>query len=178
MIILQENAYITISEADLFFQEYLNGSFWDEIPPVDKEKYIITASKEIDMAYHYIGYKTDEDQTMQFPRTLYAVVDIRNDSIFQDLKDAVCFQIEHLYKTNGETDEIDHLRGKGVSSFDIGGVSGDINLNHENLKLSQKAYQCLKPYIMKNPSVLRYSQTYLDSMRNRFFSDKNIVRQS
>jgi len=175
MITLQENAYITIAEADVFFQGYLNGVFWESITPEMKERYIITASKEIDRAYPYIGYRSENTQAMEFPRNLYGYIDSRNDVLFQNLKDAVCYQIEKLYKTQGETDEIDDLRNKGVSSFDIGGVSGDINLNRDTLKLAPKAFQCMNPYICKSARINRYRENYVDRLRNEFLNKDNIV---
>ena len=60
--------YATVEDANTFF-EYKYGSNWSEIAQTDKEKLLITATKEIENT-HFCGLVLDQDQELLFPRVI------------------------------------------------------------------------------------------------------------
>ena len=60
-------SYLTIVEANTYFETRLNAEAWDEASSVDRTKALAMSTRIIDQ-FNYLGSKTDDSQTNQFPR--------------------------------------------------------------------------------------------------------------
>lgn len=61
------SAYLTIVDAQDYFDERLHTEAWDSAEDVDRDKALAMATKLIDRI-NYLGEKTDSSQELQFPR--------------------------------------------------------------------------------------------------------------
>jgi len=61
------NAYLTVIEANKYFDERLNSEDWEWASAVERLKALKTATRLMDRL-NYIGEKTDKDQELEFPR--------------------------------------------------------------------------------------------------------------
>lgn len=59
--------YLTIIEAQEYFDTRLDVEAWDEASPIDRNKSLAMSTRIIDK-FNYIGSKTEESQDNQFPR--------------------------------------------------------------------------------------------------------------
>jgi len=59
--------YITVADADTYFENRYNVTIWDQADDDDKEKALKDMTLRIDRL-NFIGIKADEDQEKQFPR--------------------------------------------------------------------------------------------------------------
>ena len=67
MLIVGENTYITLTEANDIMSGFLNTTEWDESDDTTKEKALRQACSYMNNL-DYIGVKTDNTQILQFPR--------------------------------------------------------------------------------------------------------------
>ena len=84
------NSYVTVAEADAYFDERANASLWST--STEKESLLITASRLLDWQLKFKGSKTSELQSMSFPRSdieLSSGYIVPSDSIPTELKWAV-----------------------------------------------------------------------------------------
>lgn len=66
-VIVGTNSYITISECNDILAGFLNTTEWDLATDVVKEKALRQACTQM-QSIAWIGYKTDDAQTLEFPR--------------------------------------------------------------------------------------------------------------
>lgn len=59
--------YLSVANAQLYFNERLHTDAWDDASDADKLKALIMATRAIDKL-NFIGEKADPDQDLQFPR--------------------------------------------------------------------------------------------------------------
>ncbi len=62
-----DNSYVVLADAETYFNERLNVGSWDDSEDDDKNRSLIMATSAIDNL-NFTGEKTDDDQTLQFPR--------------------------------------------------------------------------------------------------------------
>ncbi len=62
-----DNSYVVLADAETYFNERLNIGSWDDAEDDDKNRALIMATSALDNL-NYTGDKTDDDQTLQFPR--------------------------------------------------------------------------------------------------------------
>lgn len=62
------NALLTVEEADQIMMNYGNSSVWSDAEDSEKENAIREATRYIDAAYSWKGYKVYADQALQWPR--------------------------------------------------------------------------------------------------------------
>lgn len=63
------NSYVTVDEVDDYMTTRNHSSSWNDILEDDKEKYLISATNQIDWFIKFNGYKASSDQSLSFPRT-------------------------------------------------------------------------------------------------------------
>ncbi len=135
---LYKNSFVTLEEAELYFQERFDSKKWFELAESDKEKVLITASKKINKA-DYIGQKIDKSQPMEFPR---------NFDMPQDIKDAVCEEALTMAVMNDSV----HYRNQQNNIKSLGLGSGSISYG-ENFKegelLSAEAAYLVEKWVKK-----------------------------
>jgi len=61
------NAYLTVEDAQDYFDERLNTDAWDDASDADKLKALKMATRAIE-ALNFVGEKTVDSQEFQFPR--------------------------------------------------------------------------------------------------------------
>jgi hypothetical protein len=123
------NSYVTESEANLYFENRLHGyDTWDEFD--DKDKALITASQLLDWYVSWKGTKTDESQSMQWPREdviRQSGVEIDDDVIPPEVKKAV-YELAYVSLSSDRTadDALAGIEQVKVSSLMIKADNGDV----------------------------------------------------
>jgi hypothetical protein len=64
-----QNSYVTVDEAELYFEDRPYSTKWDTYSEADKPKLLIYSSNLIDWYIKWKGYKADSDQPMEWPRS-------------------------------------------------------------------------------------------------------------
>jgi hypothetical protein len=64
-----QNSYVTVDEADTYFEDRPYSTKWDTYSEADKPKLLILCSSLLDWYIKWKGYKTDSDQPMEWPRS-------------------------------------------------------------------------------------------------------------
>lgn len=156
-ITVDENSYISLEDANEYFNGRLNSSEWEEATDTDKKKALITATKRIDYL-NFIGRKESLGQSLKFPR----VYSHSPNSFFpdsqsvvsgtkpDDLLDATCEEAIALLSQNLE---VEKRQRDGIESEKIGDTSRSYNSNVVESKqqgrglLSPEAKSLLRGYI-------------------------------
>ena len=130
-ITVNENSYISLSDADDYFSTRLNSDSWTDKSDDEKKKALITATKQID--YHnFIGVKYDADQSLEFPRRYFHDIEpfykydqeITDGEVPQSVKDATCEEAIALLELNND---IAKKQRAGIESESIGDTSRSYN---------------------------------------------------
>lgn len=66
---IDANSYVTLAEADAYFENSFGRSLWGPALQGDREVCIITASRYLDQFMTWAGQKASADQGMEWPRT-------------------------------------------------------------------------------------------------------------
>ena len=61
------NSYVTVSEANAYFENRLNSSLWDDADDGTKSQSLVTATSILD-SFDWQGIIADETQKLAFPR--------------------------------------------------------------------------------------------------------------
>lgn len=110
-ISLYKNSFVTLEDAQVYFEERYDSDKWFTLDEEEKEKLLITASKRINL-FDFVGVKEVETQAMAFPRDFGTP---------QDIKDAVCEEAIVLAEKSG-TIHSDNQK-MGISSISLGAGS-------------------------------------------------------
>jgi len=139
--------YLTIIEAQQYFNERLDTDAWDYADDTDKTKALAMATKAIDRL-NFIGDKTDESQELQFPRGGDAIIPTA-------INNACCEITISLLEGINSSAEIDDIRvisarfdnvsttynGKIAQEYVVAGIPSAI------------AWQLLVPYLRDTQKV-------------------------
>lgn len=68
------NSYVTVTEADTYFNLRYRTSAWRDLPDSDKEAILVQAARDVDIA-NYKGDLYYDPQTMSFPRDAHETVE-------------------------------------------------------------------------------------------------------
>jgi hypothetical protein len=101
-LLIEDNAYLTVIDADAYFEDRLNTAVWDDTTPENKSASLIQATKAIE-TNKFLGARYDTAQKLSFPRSGIYIDNILIDATIvpQDVKDAVCeyaivmLQVDH-----------------------------------------------------------------------------------
>ena len=126
---LYKNSFVTLEEAENYFDERYDSNEWFELQESDKEKLLISSSKKVN-SFDFSGSKADENQPMNFPRD-YGTP--------QDIKDAVCEEALTMVK---KSDNI-HIQNQNnnITSISLGAGS----VSYATAGLSDEAKIILSP---------------------------------
>jgi hypothetical protein len=110
------NSWVTIAEADEYFNDIWDGSYWSSLSLANKKKLLITSNKWILSAGYSIPLTSTE----------------------QKVKDAQCELSTEVYKSYEEYKKRNTLYGAGVRSFNFNGWSeklkkGELPVRIQNL---------------------------------------------
>ena len=101
------NTYISLADAETYFEGRLHADNWDTAATGDKNKALVHAARMIDRYVRFIGWKTEDTQAMEWPRAgiyydgskywsdvsyqiEWEVYSVDDDSIPKELKYAQC----------------------------------------------------------------------------------------
>jgi len=141
------NAYLTIVEAQTYFDERLDTEAWDDATDTDKLKALKMATRSID-ALSYVGELVDEDQEHQFPRG--------DDTTVPDaINEASCDEALSLLDNKDPDMEYENL---GMISQGYANVRSTYDRSSVPMHLtagivSPSAWRKLKPYLRDGESV-------------------------
>jgi len=71
------NTYITLAEAESYFEARLHSSTWDDSANITKNEALVWATRLLDNYFNWVGLKVTSDQALQWPRQ--SVIDERGD---------------------------------------------------------------------------------------------------
>lgn len=89
------NSYISLADAEAYFEGRLHSSAWDDATEADQNAALVMATRMIDQTFAYQGYRTTTTQALGWPRT--NAVDCSGETIDstvnpQSIQDATCEQ--------------------------------------------------------------------------------------
>ena len=177
LITVNENSYISVDDADTYFNDRLYSDTWTSASEDNKARALIMACKNIEKQF-FKGIKKVEGQILAFPRCY--VVDKRNDynllinrpinltkyepyincysiwnceeEVTQNVKEAQCEEaITLLERGNSQRRKLQH---EGVSNFSLGGMSENYKDGAGRGLLSQESKELLRPYLAGAVSIV------------------------
>lgn len=112
------NTYITLADAETYVERLYGPrrTAWDAATDATKNQLLAQATLEIDM-HLWRGYKTDSDQTLEFPRN----GDATTDTAYTKVEQATVEQALHILSYCSEKRAV--LANMGVKSFKLGALS-------------------------------------------------------
>lgn len=112
------NSYVTVAQADTYFDERLNATPWTGASTDDKERALIMATRRLDQE-KFQGIKVAESQALDWPR-YWATDDdgeeYESNEIPQPIKDATCELALRLLVDKGKSK--DTLADTGLEEFE------------------------------------------------------------
>lgn len=63
------NSYVTVEEANAYFEDRMHASSWDELDEEVKSSLLVTSSQMLDWYVKWKGLKATSTQSMAWPRT-------------------------------------------------------------------------------------------------------------
>lgn len=142
---LYKNSFITLEDAQNYFDDRFDSDSWFALEDKEKEKLLITASKKIS-TYDFVGSHLQEDQPMAFPRDFL---------IPQDIKDAVCEEAIALVQKNDNVHKQNQQNNITSISLGAGSVSygGSSESEEAKLLVSPTALYLVKKWIKKGYNI-------------------------
>lgn len=146
-------AYLTRTEADVYFSGRLKTNPWDNASDVDKDKALLQATRAIDRL-NFRGIKTDEAQELQFPRS--------DDTIVPADIECACAE-EALALLDGKDPEMER-EALAITEQTFGKLKAKFDrqagrpINILNGIMSATAWGYLLPYL-RDPLTIRLSRT-------------------
>ncbi|MCK5128348.1 MAG: hypothetical protein KAQ68_00740 [Clostridiales bacterium] len=150
-ILIGQNSYITIAEADSFIGEnYISTDTqrvaWEALNDSNKEVYLRNATSSMERLL-FIGQKYADDQSLSFPRVFH---DFYQEEVPQDIKDAQALESLELASPTQDT-EIAKGYASNVKNYSIGQLSETYkSYNASSMQailMSQKAQRLLRGFL-------------------------------
>ena len=146
MIIVNKNSFISLEDADAYFDERFDSKEWLDADEEVKEQLLITATKKINM-FDFIGEKNEVSQPLEFPRKFGTP---------QDIKDAVCEEAISLLKD--ETNVHKKNQEDNISSISLGVGSVSYNTSKSDsgvtVLVSKIACRLVQKWVKKGFSIV------------------------
>lgn len=154
----QKTAYLTIVEAQRYFDGRLNTDDWDDSTDSDKNKALIQASSDIDKI-QYAGEKLVYQNEHEFPRNFidrqFDIEQYDGDGIPLAVKYAVCEHALALLGGWDVTQEIDGLSTVSSGYADLKTAFDRTTVPmHLECGLCPQAWQFILPFMPDNRSVV------------------------
>ncbi len=131
--------YVTLEEANTYFESRLHAEAWTNASDTDKQKALEMATRAIDRT-PLKGVKASWDQAHQFPR-------YPDTEVPQAVKDACCEEaLAILERGNSQRRR---LQQEGVQSFSVGGLTETYWPGARGRGLiSEEARELLRPWLL------------------------------
>jgi len=120
-LIVDDNSYLSVADADTYFSDRLNSTIWDNESDDNKSASLIQATKFIDTK-QFLGNRYVDAQSLSFPRSgLYVdSILLDEDTVPQDIKDAVCeFAIYLLQDDYTAPNDLDSFNAVSIGTISI-----------------------------------------------------------
>ena len=125
-LVLNTNSYVTIAEADLYFETRIDAAEWDSADDTNKEQALVTATQLIDDR-HWIGSAVSSSQALAWPRKnaiyydprLGQQITIANSEVPSQIKIAVYEQALHLL----QNEDLIAQKTQTFESISVGSIS-------------------------------------------------------
>ena len=139
--------YLTVLQAQVYFDERLNSECWEDSDLSDQTKALTQATRHVDNL-NYRGVKTSVDQERQFPRD-------SDTEVPQDVLEAVCEEALALLEGIDARLEFENLGMVSQGYANVRSTYDRGSLPPHTLAglTSSIAYMKLKPYIRDGRSV-------------------------
>ncbi len=156
-VTVNENSYISLSDANTYFENRLYTEAWDNTSSDESEKEIalIWACNLLEKRVKWYGAKTDSSQTLQWPRqglvNLYRQA-VDSSSIPQSVKAVQCELALYLLENNPMT------INTGIEKMDIEGLT--MNLKNSGVTIPHKIFSPIKIFgeLLDNPGTYRVTR--------------------
>lgn len=151
------NSYVTIAEADAYFEARANSSLWSPLTDAEKEPYLVTAARRNDTEA-YRGAKTEQAQALQFPRTNIIDEDGRSvdDDVIPDRVKRAQMEAAYAILEGSLT-----LKDSGLEQFShakVGPLEVDIRQDRAAGTLPQAVTRELWPWLQSSGATIRLVQ--------------------
>lgn len=150
------NSYVSLTEANAYFDDRLYASAWSGASTDDKTRALLMAAQHIDAVVDWdesmAGYRTTMTQAMQWPRTGALTRDgdnfVNSDTVPDFVKDFQC-EVALGYLAKDRTAD---ASARGISSVTAGPVSVSFDGGVSNLQqlIPDTAWQLIAPWV-ENP---------------------------
>lgn len=149
MLVKYVNSYVSVPEADSYFDSTLQSEEWNKYDATTKEKALITATRQIDRL-PFVGRKLDINQSLEFPRTTTNLP--FSDGIPDSITYATCEQALFLLKGGSKRQE---LQRQGVKSYSLGDLSETFseNLTDAQKTICSEALSYLRKYMLGSVAI-------------------------
>lgn len=145
MLVVGENSYVTLAEAEIIIADMFNASEWEQLTDSQKEKALKTAVFQGLDLLTLSGSKLNPDtQILEFPRNWETEVS-------NSVKMAQCYEAVEVARANYSAEK---AQQEGVSSRSIAGASVSYRTTGKTQKdktglYSASAYKMLSRYIQR-----------------------------
>lgn len=142
---LYKNSFITLEEANVYFDERYDSNEWFALEASEQEKLLIGASKKIS-SFDFVGKPLEKNQPMAFPRDFETP---------QDIKDAVCEEAIAFAQKSKSVHLLNQEENISSISLGAGSVSYTSTSNSDEAKLlvSPTAIYLVKKWIKKGYNI-------------------------
>jgi len=125
-LVLNTNSYVTIADADTYFETRIDAAEWDSSNDETKEQALVTATQLIDER-HWIGAAVSSSQALAWPRkdAIYydprmgQQITVANDEVPSQVKIAVYEQALHLV----QNEDLLAQKTQTFESISVGSIS-------------------------------------------------------
>jgi len=120
-LIVNDNAYLDVATAELYFADRLHTSTWDNATEADKSASLIQATREIE-SMNFLGSRYDATQKLSFPRSGLVIdgIEVDETTVPQDVKSAVCeYAILMLAEDYTAPDDLSAFDSVSVGSISL-----------------------------------------------------------
>ena len=144
-IVVGENSYVTLAEAEIIIADMFNASEWEQLTESQKEKALKTAVFQVLDLLPLSGSKLNSDtQVLEFPRNWETEVS-------NSVKMAQCYEAVEVARANYTAEK---AQQEGISSRSIAGASVSYKTTGKTQKdktglYSASAYKMLGRYIQR-----------------------------
>tara|TARA_R100000231_G_scaffold29723_1_gene26316 strand:- start:10 stop:561 length:552 start_codon:yes stop_codon:yes gene_type:complete len=156
------NSYLTLAEANTYMETVRpeNEQTWLKQSEPTRERLLMLATRAINDHFKFIGYKTDSDQALQWPRQAVSVDGkwsknvtkyFDNDTVPAVVKNATAELARHMV----DTDKFAEPDGAGIKQLAVGGINLTFNETDRDAKgvIPSHVYSMLRKYGEYYPSL-------------------------
>jgi len=124
------NSYVSIADADLFFETRSYASAWTSASDENKEATLVQATRVVNISYYFLGSISSQTQALRWPRSSVYDQDGRlyaDDALPKPLKDAVCDFALYILQSDLLADDSASL----IDEMEIGPIRLDFDKSKE-----------------------------------------------